>query len=669
MTPLKLIRSLGKLVRGGADPLQIFLACLLGVLIGMVPGVNAILVLFIFLFVILNANFGLTVMGFLLGKALCLLAAKQTFGIGYYLMRETALEELFPKLLALPGMAWTDLHVYSVVGGLPVALVAGVLMGTIVTIAITGIRKGIAKATESEKVKGLAANKFVRLVLRVLFGKAQPKPAEDEEKKEPPIFRRSGLIFVGVLMVAGLFAELFVLDWALKHAVVSGLESAFGAEVNVADANLSIFGGEIEIDGLQITDRSKPTHNLLAIKKIHGDIDMRALLDKWFVIDKITVETVLTDTPRETPGKVYEPPAEEAPEADAAKDEPEDALSRYVQLGKDLDKYRKQLESIGRFVRDMKCTKQKKDDQKREEEQGTYDERLARKVKNRGYLRVAADDLMPQHPSWTIREFVADDVMLKDKIVDEVTMKTKEDAFIVSIKGTELSSNVELNRSPMELSIERRLERRVSGHFNARAVIAAAEEDGRHKVDITFNNMPIHNIVQLSDEMPVTVPSGNATITATGYVGTETIDLDLKLRLTKLQIQPKEGRKVLGLDPETARAVFENVSAIPIDVKIEGSIDRPRLIVDKKKIAEGLKKALVDAGKAKLLNSVSMKLLELEGTFSEKVKDSIGDKLPNKLKDLLPGGKKPDKDEKPDDEKDPKNKIEKKIKDLLNLDF
>ncbi|KKK98854.1 hypothetical protein LCGC14_2638590, partial [marine sediment metagenome] len=35
---------------------------------------------------------------------------------------------------------------------------------------------------------------------------------------------------------------------------VSGLESAFGAEVNVADANLSFLGGEIEIDGLQITD-------------------------------------------------------------------------------------------------------------------------------------------------------------------------------------------------------------------------------------------------------------------------------------------------------------------------------------------------------------------------------------------------------------------------------
>jgi uncharacterized protein (TIGR03546 family) len=667
MTPLKLIRSLGKMVRGGADPLQIFLGCLLGVLIGMVPGVNAILVLFIFLFVILNANVGLTVLGFGLGKGLSLLAAKYTFDIGYRLMRETELAESFPKLLALPGMAWTDLHVYCLLGGLPVALVVGGLMGIVVTIVIVSLRKGIAKATEkSETVKGLAANKFVRLMMRFLFGKAQPKPAEgedDEKKKNPPVFRRSGLIFVGALIAIALCAELFLLDWALERAMVTGLESAFGAEVNVADANLSIIKGEIEINGLQVTDRSKPTHNVLSVTKIHGDIDTRALLDKWFVIDNITVETTLTDTPREAPGKVYETSAEEAPDADAAKEEPENALTQYVQLGKDLSKYRKQLEGIGRFVRNLQLNKQKREDQKREEEQGTYDERLKRKLRNRGYLRVAADDLMPRHPSWTIREFVAADVMLKDKIVDKATLKTMKDAFIVSVRGTELSSNLELSGKPMELSIERRLERTTSGVFSASAKIAFAEEDGRHKVSANLNNMPIYNIIELTDKMPATVPSGNATVTAQGYIGVENIDLDVALRVTNLEVQTREGRKVLGLDPELAREAFETISEITLDVGIEGPVDQPRLKVDTKKIGKQMASSLAKAGKLKLVNRLNMELLKLEGTFSEKVKDSIGDKLPDELKSILPESKKPD------DKEAPKSKIEKKIEDMLNLDF
>jgi len=37
LTPIGLIRKIGKLARGGVTPSQVFLGCLLGVMLGMVP--------------------------------------------------------------------------------------------------------------------------------------------------------------------------------------------------------------------------------------------------------------------------------------------------------------------------------------------------------------------------------------------------------------------------------------------------------------------------------------------------------------------------------------------------------------------------------------------------------------------------------------------------------
>ena len=49
MNPLAPIRKLARIMRGGAGSTQIVLACLLGVLIGMNPGVNLTLVVTILL--------------------------------------------------------------------------------------------------------------------------------------------------------------------------------------------------------------------------------------------------------------------------------------------------------------------------------------------------------------------------------------------------------------------------------------------------------------------------------------------------------------------------------------------------------------------------------------------------------------------------------------------
>ena len=98
MNPIKLIRKLVKALRGGATFRQMFLAIVLGFAAGMIPGVNLTLIACIVLLLILNTNGGLAVMGYLVGKALCLLLAPVTFEIGYFLIHSAGLMGLIQTL-------------------------------------------------------------------------------------------------------------------------------------------------------------------------------------------------------------------------------------------------------------------------------------------------------------------------------------------------------------------------------------------------------------------------------------------------------------------------------------------------------------------------------------------------------------------------------------------
>ena len=165
MNPLKLIRKFVKLVRGGAHPWQIFLGCLLGVMIGMVPGFNMTVVLLIVALLVFSATLGLAIIGFAVGKALCLALAPLTFEIGYVLIHHSGLEGLFRAASETPVVALMNLHYYCLVGGLPLALVVGAAMGLAVGHVIRLVRvAALGAAGKSEKVQRLIANPVVRIL-------------------------------------------------------------------------------------------------------------------------------------------------------------------------------------------------------------------------------------------------------------------------------------------------------------------------------------------------------------------------------------------------------------------------------------------------------------------------------------------------------------------------
>ena len=129
MITFKIIRKIGKMLRGGAGKKEIFTGALLGVLIGFNPTLSLTLFLAILITLLLNANIGFTMLGVALGKVLGLALSVVTFHTGYFIIHGMGLESLFTTWVNAPVLALMDLNVYSMIGSLPFALVTGIAFG------------------------------------------------------------------------------------------------------------------------------------------------------------------------------------------------------------------------------------------------------------------------------------------------------------------------------------------------------------------------------------------------------------------------------------------------------------------------------------------------------------------------------------------------------------
>jgi len=650
MTPLKLLRKLGKLVRGGAGGRQIFLGCLLGVVIGMIPGFNLTLVLAILLLVILNANGGMFAVGLIVGKALCLLLAPITFGIGYAIIRSSTLEGFFRWASETPVLAWMDLHKFCLVGGLPVALVVGGVLGLLCTMIIFALRRAFMAATQkSEKVAKIGQNKLARFVLRVVFGKQKLTLAEMAEKKDP-FFRKSGVIVAVVLLVIAVVVEFLLISPVFKGAIESLAGSAVGAEVDVADARLSLFGGELSMEGVQITDPDKPTHNMVFIEKLKGDISTRDLLARRFVIDTLHISIAQTDVPREAPGEVYR--EKERPEIEEA-EKPEDALGGYLDIEK-LKKYNRYLQKLADYLK-----QQREKAQPAEEPTPAEKEAAIAEGRKRGYLKLSAQELLTRRPAWTIRKLVV------DKIVAGDTTYTAE--------GRELSSSPALNEAPMSISMKG------SDGLDAELTLDFSAPAAAHSIAVHAPAVPLGDTFRLSEKAPVSVAGGTAKVDIAGTFSAESLNLPVELDISGLKARVREGRKVLGMDPDTAQEVFAGLSQIKLTALLHGSMKSPRVKIDDKQLLAGLKSSLIAAGKKELADRAGRELEKLQGKAAEEIhkviKDNLGEDIQKAIPENLPGlkgllGTGKDQQTKPEEEENeeapaPKQKPEDKLKEKL----
>ncbi len=615
---LTFTRKLGKILRGAATSRQIFLGAFLGVLIGMIPGFNLTMLLLILLVILLNANVGIIGLGLALGKSLCYALASVTFQIGYIMIHEVGLESIFATFAETPVLAWMDLQVYCLVGGLPIAIVVGAVLGIVLSQIVTVLRRGIVEATKrNSKMEKLAKNFFVRILLWVVFGKKK-RDLEKTLEAKPPLFRKMGVALAAVVIVVLLVGEIFLLDLAAKKALVAALERTNGAEVNVDAVNVSLLGGEVEVKNLQVTDRDRPTHNAWQVKQATADLSVKDLLAKQLVIGRLVADSVKTGTQREKPGRVIEPVEEEEEEKpeDPGEETVEDRLNRYLKKGK---QYEDRLKQLKEYLEERRRAQQ---EEQTAEDLEESKEDLEEQGRESGFHGLSAKHLLARKPLWLIRD------------VDVKGVDAGESMNNASIAGSNLSSHPELVDGPMSLALRQ---------DDAEQPLAALEfnfqkADVPHKLQLRFTDLPIGDSVQLSDDYPLDIQDGKVAIDAGGEFSLRRIKLPFHVVITGMQAEAGS-QEVFGLDPETAKEVFAAIEELKLSGVVEGSLDRVRVKLDTEAALANIKEALKKAGKEALANKVNAEIdkqkEELANRAEQEAKDAVREKLDEKLKEHL----------------------------------
>ena len=118
-------------------------------------------------------------------------------------------------------------------------------------------------------------------------------------------FRWQGLaIFVVVIALLMTFVYFFA-DTLVKNGIEKSGEWYLGAEVNVADVEITYAPLTLNIKGFQATDIDNPVNNLVSFSQASVGVDIWQYLFGKIYISELNIVELRLDQPRTSAGKVY----------------------------------------------------------------------------------------------------------------------------------------------------------------------------------------------------------------------------------------------------------------------------------------------------------------------------------------------------------------------------
>jgi uncharacterized protein (TIGR03546 family) len=388
MNIIKIIHKLVKAFRGGASRRDLFLAVIVGLGLGIIPGMNLTKGILFVMLLFLNINGGVAAVTYLLTRLLRYLLAPTLYQIGYFLIHRWGFDEVVRFTLDTPVLAYLNWDVYAVLGGLVMTLLAGPILATILTLVISGTHRGLG-ATNLGNIR------FFQVLVRVVVGKATVKKER--------LVKRGRCIVAVVIFGAAVWATHTYLAMGVERGLILGLEQLNGAEVNITRVEVSLSGGLLSIEGLQVTDPADPETNLVASDRLEMKISTLALLRRQLVIDQVLSEAMTLGSPRTKPGEVYRQPDTENGLLDSL-------LEKLGPFAKDPIRYYEQIKALNEKLEKLKEVLAKVP--------FTPKEKTEWELARQGYLRASARPLLQDHPAWVITSAKATHVILVPDLPD-----------------------------------------------------------------------------------------------------------------------------------------------------------------------------------------------------------------------------------------------------------
>ena len=605
-------RKLGKVLRGGATPFQVVAASVLASLIAFVPGfaqAPRLMVFWVALLVLFNANLFLAGLVGLGGKLVALLLAPLSFGVGRFLL-EGPTRGLFSELVNAPVFAWFGFDYFLVTGGVLVGLIVGLAVGFAVVVLLRRTWRKLADLEGgSTRFKAWSEKRWIKVVLFIFVGGVKGKKSYDDllARTWGNPLRPLGLVLVVLLGVLGYVGAQFF-DSAIVTAMVrSGLERANGATVDLESADVALADGRVVLNGLAVADPDKLETNLLAAKSVEAKLSTSDLLRKRAVVDSVVVSGATQGERRAVRGVRIGP--EEDDESKSGDWKFPDMQS-IEDIMENADVWKERLATVRRWLDRLKG----QGGAKEEPGEGagpSYEERLRERVRLLGYANVRDETLIEKSPRLLIRVIEAEEVRAADLPDDPL-----------NIRAENLSTEPHLVDAPPTLRVASK-----SGRLLANVAVPSGADP---QLELSMKALSIDDLVaQLKASSKPALQGGTLDFAASGVISGHDSNLPITFTLHDTHL-------ALGGSKPTA------LNQLAVAGTVRGPINNPAIKID----AGAMKDALVESGKQELSNQLQSELQKKLGKPNDEGSGKSDDlkKAAGKLLDgFLKGRTEPEK--------------------------
>ena len=285
---IRLIRTILKTLRGSHTPHQLAVGAALGMLIGLLPKDNLLVVFVGLLIIVSNSNLlTATCSGFVcmwLGYLLDPISSR----LGNFLLTHDRLTPTWTMLYELPLVPWTRFNDTIVFG----SLVIGVLMLLPIYYLSHAFFTHLAPRIHQRCLQ----NSFYRW----LSGSAS-----DAKSITRHSLVRWGWVVPRLLILATLIGSVWLFkDRAMEYAIEKTGSTIVGAKVDVGQVKSSLINGQVRLHDIQIANKKSPMMNLVEAKYAGIELSTSDLLRKKLVIEEGKLMGVEFNTARDTSGKL-----------------------------------------------------------------------------------------------------------------------------------------------------------------------------------------------------------------------------------------------------------------------------------------------------------------------------------------------------------------------------
>ena len=600
-----LTRKIGKILRGNSTPFQLIMACVLGTMLGFVPGFSqapGLLVALTFALIIINANLVLAALMGVLAKLIAVPLIPLAYSIGKFLL-DGPTQGVFKTFVNTPVLAFFGFEYYTVIGGQFIGLILGLVIGYLISLGMTSFRKKMADLEKSSvKFQTYSSKFWVRALGWIILGGGDPKKSWEDflAKKIGNPLRSLGIVFVVLLGSLIYTLSLFFQGPILKAALQAGLERINGATVEVKEAELDFEANRLLVTGLAVADATNLEYDLIRAEKLEADIDTTDLLRKRVRLDNVHLVNPTHGEKRSYRAVQFIPsPKISAP---LPAEQPDDKMIEDYVV--DTAEWQEKLAKVKEWVEKASGIKDKIEDKITQTQDGVQSEKAA--LPKPDYFYERALHLLEESPSFTVGELLAEEVHVPFLEAETLNIRCKNLSSHPQLVKEDKEVSISTSKGTLGLSIS------LGGPLSG--------ENATHEITFFYKGLPLDEVlsgIKMVGSPPI--QGGTIDISTNG---------NWKNREGGMYVHMPVTVMLKGATVSIPKLGQTQLDSLGLPINILGPLDNPRVKVD----TQVFSSFLLEAGKSVLQKKITSEIQKQIGG------NLPGNLLDESLQDLIPGG-------------------------------